>query len=102
LAGDFNAIHPDDPIGELPEGVMQGYIARRPIQVLLDAGYVDCYRMLNPETPGYTYSSFHPWLRLDYLFASPTLAGRLSACDVVTGAGAQHASDHLPVWAEFR
>jgi endonuclease/exonuclease/phosphatase family metal-dependent hydrolase len=102
LVGDFNAIHPSDLIGELPTGETQGYIARRPIQLLLDAGYADCYRKLNPETPGYTYPSLHPWLRLDSIFASPALAARLSACDNVTGAEAECASDHLPVWAEFR
>jgi exodeoxyribonuclease-3 len=102
LVGDFNALHPDDPAGEPPPGVEQGYLARRPIQLLLEAGYVDCYRTLHPDAPGYTYLSSHPWLRLDYIFASPEIAARLHACDMVTGTEATRASDHFPVWAEFR
>jgi endonuclease/exonuclease/phosphatase family metal-dependent hydrolase len=43
-----------------------------------------------------------PWLRLDYIFASPMMATRLAAGGVVTSEGARHASDHLPVWAEFQ
>src|SRR5205823_9469782 len=39
LVGDFNAIPPGDAVGAPPDGMEQGYIARRPIQLLLDAGY---------------------------------------------------------------
>jgi exonuclease III len=69
---------------------------------LLKAGYVDCYRAVDAGAPGYTYSSATPWLRLDYLFASPALASRLVQCHVVCEGSTKQASDHLPVWAEFR
>lgn len=107
LAGDFNALRPGDPVGEPPPGVMKRGEAResapRPaLGHLVEAGYVDCYRARHPRAPGYTYPSDTPWLRLDYVFASPPLAARLAACDVVTGAAAAQASDHFPLRAAFR
>jgi endonuclease/exonuclease/phosphatase family metal-dependent hydrolase len=106
LVGDFNALHPDDPVGTPPPGVERRGEAidgapRPAIRRFLDAGYVDGYRTLHPETPGYTYPAEAPWLRLDYIFLSPRLAPRLVACDVATGPEAARASDHLAVWAEL-
>jgi exonuclease III len=76
--------------------------APRPaIRLLLEAGYVDCYRQLHSETPGYTYPAAAPWLRLDYIFAPPRMAERLVACDVPQGAAVKRASDHCPIQAEF-
>jgi endonuclease/exonuclease/phosphatase family metal-dependent hydrolase len=106
LVGDLNALRSGDPVGAPPPGVVKRPEVetdpRRAIGLLLDAGYVDCYRTLHPSTPGYTYEARSPWLRLDYVFASLGLAQRLEACDVVRGPLAVRASDHLPVWAEFR
>jgi endonuclease/exonuclease/phosphatase family metal-dependent hydrolase len=107
LAGDFNALRPGDPVGEPPAGVQRRGDARdgasrRALRPLLDAGYLDCWRALHPEAPGYTYPTDHPWLRLDYIFASPGPAPALLACDVVQEAETAAASDHFPVVAEFR
>jgi len=102
LVGDFNAIHPNDSVGNPPMGETQGYIARQPIQLLLTAGYTDCYRTLHQDIPGYTYPAPQPWLRLDYIFASAPLVAHLYASNLDMGPQARRASDHLPVWAEFR
>jgi len=102
LVGDFNALHPDDGVAELPDGAATEFLARRPIAHLLEAGYVDSYRHLHPDaahSPGYTYAASHPWVRIDFIFASMDLAGRLRRCEVVTSPPAAHASDHLPVLA---
>jgi endonuclease/exonuclease/phosphatase family metal-dependent hydrolase len=106
LVGDFNALAVDDPVGEPPPGVEKrgeavDGVPRLAIAPILEARYVDCFRALHPGTPGYTYPAWAPWLRLDYVFASPALAGRLLECDVVGGELAARASDHLPVRAEF-
>jgi len=106
LTGDLNALRPGDPVGTLTTGVeLRGEARpgapRRTIGLIVDAGYTDCYRVLHPEAPGYTYSSDAPWLRLDYIFASPRLATRLAACDVIGEGEARRASDHLPLWVEF-
>ncbi len=106
LVGDMNAIHPADQVGVpafMDETAPEiGYISREVISLLLQAGYVDCYRQLHPTEPGYSYKVPNLWLRLDYIFASPQLAPRLHACDLASGPEAMIASDHLPIWAEFR
>src|SRR5689334_10800013 len=68
LVGDFNALRPGDPVGAPPPGTakrgdaLDG--AERPaIGQLEDAGYMDCYRALHPDAPGYTYPADQPWLR---------------------------------------
>jgi endonuclease/exonuclease/phosphatase family metal-dependent hydrolase len=104
LLGDFNALSPGDPIGTPHverEGAQVRDLPRWIISMLLDAGYVDCYRAQHPSEPGYTFAPFHPWARIDYIFASSALAIRLLACEVATGAETREASDHFPVWAEF-
>lgn len=103
LVGDFNAMPPGESPGQPPEGEV-GDVRGEALVPLLSAGYVDCYRALHPwnhAAPGYTYTTDHPWLRLDYIFASPKMAPRLRACGIVTGADAATCSDHFPIWAEF-
>ena len=105
LAGDFNALSPGEPVGTPPAGVEPRGDAlpdapRDVLEPLAAAGYVDCYRALRDD-PGYTYTADAPWLRLDYVLASPDLARRLRAVGVVSGGEAARASDHLPVWADF-
>ncbi len=107
LVGDFNSLRYGDPIGTPPPGVSWRIdptdpATGRAIDLILEAGYTDCYRALHPESPGYTYRTDCPWLRLDYIFASPQMAKRLGICDVVDGPGAERASDHFPLLAEFR
>jgi hypothetical protein len=80
------------------------YVARGTIRLLRRAGYVDCFRRVNAKALGFTCPAQAPAGRIDYIFASPELAGRLSSCYVVTEADdlpGEQASDHLPVLAEF-
>lgn len=107
LVGDFNSLRPGDSVGTPPRGEERMADAvdgdpRRAIELILEAGHVDCYRSLHPQTPGYTYPSDAPWLRLDYIFAPSRLACCLDACDIVVGDVAEQASDHFPIWADFR
>ena len=106
LAGDFNSLRPGDAVGHFPSGeTKRGDAApgatRRTIQLALDAGYTDCYRAVHADAGGYTYPSKAPWLRLDYIFASPGMASRLRKCNVVHEQETEQASDHLPILAEF-
>jgi exodeoxyribonuclease III len=111
LVGDLNTIHPTDQPdvsrfiasrGKKGEHAPDPQFPGLAIPLLLEAGYIDCYRTLHTTTPGYTYKLPTPGLRIDYIFASPSLAQHLQACDIVTGEEAERASDHLPIWAKFR
>ncbi len=80
------------------------YTRRSSISLLRKAGYIDCFRLKNPKEPGFTCPAASLAGRIDYIFASPELAERLSASYVVTegnGLRGDEASDHLPVFAEF-
>ena len=106
LVGDFNALHPDDTVGTPPPsftGMHEGVKSdpRAAIRCILNAGYVDCFRALHPSCPGYTFPAENAWLRLDYIFALPGMASQLAACEIVDSVQARHASDHLPLVAEF-
>jgi endonuclease/exonuclease/phosphatase family metal-dependent hydrolase len=86
------------------DGVGSLYAPRGSIALLRAAGYVDCFRYINPRAWGFTCPAAAPAGRIDYLFANPALATRLSACKVINGGAeieAPQASDHLPVMAEF-
>jgi exodeoxyribonuclease III len=111
LVGDLNTLHPTDQpdvsaaiatLKKWGEDKPVPQFPRQVIPMLLNAGYVDCYRTLHPGIPGYTSHTAHPALRIDYIFAVPSFAQRLQACDIVTGSEAISASDHFPVWAEFK
>ena len=69
---------------------------------MLDAGYVDGFRRLHPDIKGYTFPTWDPHVRLDYVFVPLAFAARLQSCKVVTEApAAVHASDHLPLLAQL-
>ncbi len=49
FVGDFNAVHPCDEIGTPPPEEELEHVSRRPIELVLEAGFVDCYRELHPR-----------------------------------------------------
>jgi exonuclease III len=82
LVGDLNTVSPADSVGTPPanaevvdRGPGTSLLTRAVIPLLLEAGYVDCYRRRHPAEPGYTYQPPEPWLRLDYILTSPQLTG---------------------------
>jgi endonuclease/exonuclease/phosphatase family metal-dependent hydrolase len=95
LVGDFNAVHPGDAVGTPPphEQAPTDFVARRPVQLLLESGFTDCYRAHHDDR-GWTYESSHLWFRPDYVFAAG-LEPR--TCDFVE----TDASDHFALVAEF-
>lgn len=109
IAGDFNALAPGEllEVARMPRWIramvwLSGRdIARDTIQVMLDEGYVDAWRTLHPDKPGYTLPTWDPHVRLDYIFTPKRYVDRLVACAVVEQPDAvKHASDHLPVLVE--
>lgn len=92
------------PLSALLDKTSSLYTGRGSISLLRKAGYIDCFRVKNPQDPGFTCPAGSLAGRIDYIFASPELAERLSACYRITegnGLRGEEASDHLPVVAEF-
>lgn len=86
------------------DGVDALYAPRGGIDLLCQAGYVDCFRFLHPDTLGYTWPAPIPAGRVDFIFVSPELAQQLTSAGVIVedeGIAASQASDHLPIFAEF-
>jgi exodeoxyribonuclease-3 len=108
LTGDFNTIAPGDLLDfrKLPHRLRAlvwlsgGNIRWRTIQVILDAGYVDGYRKLHDGDPGFTFPTWSPHVRLDYVFVPTGFADRLEACEILKSPAAADASDHFPFLAE--
>ena len=109
MMGDMNVarterdVHPKErkprAIGQLPE-------ERAIIERLLTRGFVDVGRALDPDNDG-LFTWWAPWRnmrqrnigwRLDYVFATESVAVRAAACPVLKDVGT---SDHGPVVAVF-
>jgi endonuclease/exonuclease/phosphatase family metal-dependent hydrolase len=111
LVGDFNTLAPGEvlELDKMPAWIraliwISGRkLQRETIQLMLDAGYGDGYRMLNPEVKGYTFPTWDPHVRLDYVFLPRAFANRLAACDVICEPKERirAASDHCPLVAEL-
>lgn len=104
LIGDFNSVAPgDEPrIAALPFWLrfllrFDGPIRTDVLNQLLDAGWVDVFRRLHPDDPGYTLPAIAPQVRLDYVLAGPPLVPRIQSCEPARDAEFARASDHLPL-----
>ena len=62
-------------------------IARDTIQLMLDQHYVDAWRRLHPGEDGYTFPTWDPHVRLDYMFVPAAHATRVRCCDVFRADG---------------
>ncbi len=110
LVGDFNTLAPGELLEarRMPRWIqamiwLSGRdIQRETIQLILDAQYADGYRLLHPDEAGYTFPTWDPHLRLDYLFVPAPFRDRLVDCQVLRQAsGAAEASDHFPLLAQL-
>lgn len=106
MAGDFNAIAPGEVlrVDRMPPWIramvwLSGRdIARHTIQHMLDQQYLDAWATLHPGHPGYTFPTWDPHVRLDYVFAPDRYRGVLTRCEVFDApAEAARASDHFPL-----
>ena len=112
LVGDFNTLAPGEALNahRMPAWlraliwISGRKLQRETIQLMLDAGYDDGYRMLNAENKGYTFPTWDPHVRLDYVFVPGAFAERLVKCEVITEPTEriQAASDHCPLVAELQ
>jgi endonuclease/exonuclease/phosphatase family metal-dependent hydrolase len=109
LAGDFNTLAPGEllDVRRLPPRLRPflwlsgGQIRWRTVQQVSDAGYVDAFRHMHPEDPGYTFPTHDPHLRLDYVFVPRPFADRVTTCEIGRREEAANASDHFPLVADL-
>jgi exodeoxyribonuclease-3 len=106
LTGDFNTLAPGAILDarQLPFRLqtllwLSGRQIRwETIQMMLDAEYLDGYRILHPLDSGFTFPVWNPHVRLDYVFLPLPFADRLKFCGVLNkGLATKHASDHFPL-----
>lgn len=112
LLGDFNTLAPGEilELNRLPGWIralvwISGRkLSRETIQVMLDSGYVDGFRMLHQTDKGYSFPTHNPHVRLDYVFLPTRYASHLAECTVVCEPGdlVRIASDHCPLLVELR
>jgi exodeoxyribonuclease-3 len=110
LVGDFNTLAPGEllDVRKLPARLRAlvwlsgGRIRWRTIQTVLDAGYADTFRHLQPDRVGSTFPTWDPHVRLDYLFVPARLLDRVVRCEVFAPDAAGTASDHFPLLADLR
>ena len=112
FVGDFNTLPPGDVLHwrQLPMRLRPmvwlsgGSVRYQTIQIMLAAGYADGYRLLHPpEERGYTFPTWNPHVRLDFVFLSRGYEDRLKDCRVLADApSVKEASDHFPLFAELQ
>lgn len=78
---------------------------RSKFQILLDSGFVDTFRFLQPDEIKYSWWSYmfkarekNAGWRIDYFLASESVKERIIAADIDTGI---MGSDHAPVLLEI-
>jgi endonuclease/exonuclease/phosphatase family metal-dependent hydrolase len=110
LVGDFNTLAPGELLDmrRLPPRLRPlvwlsgGTIRWETISIMLDASYLDGYRLLHPQEKGFSFPTWDPHLRLDYVFLPASHSARLKACQVINGIPvAAQASDHFPLLAHL-
>jgi exodeoxyribonuclease-3 len=109
LTGDFNTLAPGErlDLARLPWRLraVTWLTGRRirwhTITRLVEAGYVDAFRQLQPDAPGYTFPTWDAHVRLDYAFVPNEFRDRVTRCEVVAHADARAASDHFPLLTEI-
>lgn len=112
LAGDYNVVPTEADIWpghhEQDNALLRPQ-SRAAFQRLLDQGWTDALRTLQPEGPLWTFWGYlrHRWpndkgMRLDHLLLSPDLAASLRGAGVGRDVrGEEGASDHAPAWIEL-
>jgi exodeoxyribonuclease-3 len=117
IAGDMNVCPADIDVWNADQVHGATHITddeRSRLAAVLETGYVDSFRRLHPEEPGFTWwdyraGHFHKGygLRIDLALASTSLAGRLEAAEVnrafrkPTTVPESKPSDHAPLVVDF-
>jgi exodeoxyribonuclease-3 len=109
LAGDYNVVptvHDIYPTRSLDKNALIQPQSRHAFARLLDQGWTDALRKLQPDGPLWTFwdYEYNRWpadkgMRLDHFLLSPTMCHRLVDGGVDRWVrGEENASDHAPAW----
>lgn len=109
VCGDFNVAHREIDITRAKENYNKsaGYTEQEiaGFDKLLEAGFVDVFRVLHPDEIKYTYWNYlfnararNVGWRIDYFLLSPALAGKVKKAEIFNE---YLGSDHCPVAVEF-
>ena len=110
LTGDFNTLAPGELLDArlLPPRLRAllwlggGRVRYETIKIMLAARYLDAYRTLNPLDKGFTFPTWSPHVRLDFVFLPARFADRLKECRVINSPPeVAQASDHFPLLARI-
>ncbi|HUC96604.1 MAG TPA: exodeoxyribonuclease III, partial [Candidatus Saccharimonadales bacterium] len=109
LIGDFNIAHTEIDLArpkQNKDNIMFTAIERQYIDKLINSGFVDTFRIFNPETGNYTWWSYafdarvrNMGWRIDYCFVSKGLVGKLRKAKIYPET---KLSDHCPVCVEIK
>ena len=113
LAGDYNVVPTSQdiyPTRSLDKNALIQPQSREAFARLLDQGWTDALRKLQPQGPLWTFwdYEFGRWpadkgMRLDHLLLSPAISTRLVRGGVERWVrGEENASDHAPAWIVIR
>ncbi|VVC76582.1 Exodeoxyribonuclease III [Aquicella siphonis] len=113
VLGDFNIAPEDIDVHDpaLWEGqVLFSVPERKAFKSLLQLGFADCFRQINPQEKSYSWWDYRMnafrrgmGLRIDHILASVPLASQCVKCYIdKSQRGLERPSDHAPVVAEFR
>jgi endonuclease/exonuclease/phosphatase family metal-dependent hydrolase len=109
VTGDFNTLAPGERLDmvRLPPRLRAlSWVTGRTIRwvtirMMLEAGYVDGYRIYH-DGEGYTFPTRDPHVRLDYAFVPKAFTTRLRRCDIILNhPQLRDASDHFPLLSEL-
>lgn len=120
IAGDFNALAPGAVLNtrNMPAWIQAMVwisgrdIARDTIETMYNAHYTDAWTHSAADRTddgglvgtdgGFTFPTWNPHVRLDYIFTPDRYASQITRCDVLYDATkVKEASDHFPLLVEF-
>lgn len=117
IAGDLNVCPSDLDVWDVSRVHGATHVTddeRSRLRTVLDVGFVDAFRHLHPDEPGFTWwdyrgGSFHKnfGLRIDLALVSDSLAPRLRACGIdrayrkPSKVAGTKPSDHAPLLVDF-
>lgn len=113
LCGDFNVAMEDLDVWSVPHWEGKLHFSKPERAAMYNVkqwGFVDNYRTMNGDKQEFSWWNYREgaWqrnrgLRIDYIWTSPALAEKCSACVIDTSTrGLERPSDHAPVVAEFK